>query len=211
MSKPKLILVGDGGHAKIVLDILMEVNNYEIVGVTSCNENNKTFCGLPILGNDDVLREFFKSGVKHVAIGIGGFKNNFLRKSIFKKVNDIGFDIVTLIHPSAVISRSVKIGKGCVIFAGVVVNPDVKIGDNVIIATGSTIDHETTIEDHVLVSAGVTIGGNTKIGEGTLCALGSKIISGIKIGKNVLVASGAVVAKDLEDNIKVYGIPAKKL
>lgn len=210
MEKEKVVLLGSGGHAKIVLDILGEMGKYRILGITTNDKNHKGhFFGYPILGDDAILQNLMKEGVIKVAIGIGGFVDNKLRKRIYSKVKALGLKVVSAIHPSAVISKSVLLGEGNVIFPGVVINPDVRIGNNVIIATGSTIDHESIIEDHVLISAGVTVGGNSIIQEGALIALGSKVVSGIKVGKHACVAAGAVVVENIGDNAKVFGIPAR--
>jgi sugar O-acyltransferase (sialic acid O-acetyltransferase NeuD family) len=203
-----IILVGDGGHAKIIVDILEASSNYNIIGVTSINKNNNEFLGYPILGNDSILHEYFNKGINKVALGLGGYRNNNLRIKMYKLVKKIGFEVVSAVHPHAIISKSVKLGEGNAIFAGAIINPEVRIGNNVIIATGASIDHETVIKDHALISAGVTIGGYVEIEEGVICALGSNVISGIKIGKNALIAAGAVVVNDIMKNAKVFGIPA---
>jgi len=208
--KEKIVLIGNGGHAKLVLDFLGEMGNYEIIGVViDKKDSNNNFCGYPILGDDEVLIDLINQGVNCAAIGIGGFKDNSLRKKIYTKVKTLGFKVISAIHPSAVISKSVLLGEGNVIFPGVIINTETRIGDNVIIATGSTVDHETVIEDHVLISAGVTIGACALIQEGALIALGAKVVSGIRVGKNALIAAGAVVVKDVDDHAKVFGIPAR--
>ncbi|OFX85984.1 MAG: hypothetical protein A2W99_16755 [Bacteroidetes bacterium GWF2_33_16] len=207
--KEKVIIVGDGGHAKIVIDILEQYGNIEIVGITTKQPEKKEFFGYPIIGTDEILAFYFNKGIRNVAIGIGGFTNNNLRKEIFIKIKKLGFNVISAIHPNATIASTAKLGEGVTIFGGVVINPDVVIGNNCIIATCSSIDHETIIEDHSLISAGVTVGANTIIKKGTLCALGSKIISGVTIGENSLIAAGAVVVNNIEKNTRVYGIPAK--
>lgn len=209
MKKEDVIVIGAGGHAKIVIDILEETGCYNIVGLIAKDNEGKLFYGYPILGDDDALPTYFKKGITCVAIGVGGFKNNVLRKNIFERLNSLGFCVISAIHPKAVISKTAELGDGNVVFAGVVINPDVEIGDNCIIATGATIDHETVIESHVLISAGVTVGGCSVIEEGALCALGSKVISGVKVGKNALVAAGAVVVSDIAPDSTVFGIPAR--
>jgi sugar O-acyltransferase (sialic acid O-acetyltransferase NeuD family) len=210
MSKEKIIIIGSGGHAKIILDILEKINKYEIIGVVT-EDTMDNFNGYPILGNDEVLSDLLKKDIKNVAMGIGGLRDNFLRKKIFEKVKKQGFNVISVIDPSAIISKSVSLGEGVVIFAGVVINTGVFIGNNVIIATSSTIDHETKVEDHVLISAGVTIGANDLIQEGALLSLGSKVISGLKIGKNILVGAGAVVVSDCMDTGTYLGVPARKV
>ena len=210
VEKEKIVLIGDGGHARLVLDILDRIDLYKVVGVTTDKITFKdNFCGYPILGNDNVLSGLISKGIRKAVLGLGGFRDNKLRRSVYKRVKDIGFEIISVVHPSAVISKSVILGEANVIFPGVIINNDVCIGDNVILATGSTIDHETVIGDHVLVSAGVTVGACVKIAEGALLALGSKVTSGIKIGKDSLVAAGAVVVEDVEDGSRVFGVPAR--
>jgi UDP-perosamine 4-acetyltransferase len=206
--KKNVILVGDGGHAKIVCEILELMDQYQIIGVTSIRPESASFLGYPIIGDDEKLKEFMGKDVD-LAIGIGGFRDNIFRKHIYLNLKSMGFKIASAIHPSAIVSRSAYIGEACIVFAGVVINPYVRVGNNTIIATGSTVDHESIIGNHVLVSAGVTIGGYTLIEDEALCALGAKIVSGVKIGPRALVAAGAVVVSDISEGQTVYGIPAQ--
>ena len=211
MKKKDVIVLGSGGHAKVVIDILHQMTDYEIIGVTSTNlKHGDLFQGHEVLGDDNVLPLYKKNGINYVVMGIGGYRDNNLRKTLFQQIRNLGFDFVNVIHPLAILSETSKLGKGVTIFPGAIINTEVKIGDNVIIATGASVDHETIIENHVLVSAGVTIGANSIIKEGALLALGSKVISGITIGSNSLIAAGAVVVNDIRDNQKVFGLPAKR-
>lgn len=209
-NKIPIVVIGSSGHAKIVIDILEQVGKYEIVGITTQNPGvDNSFMNYPILGTDELLPSLFEKGIKYAANGVGGFTENRLRKRVFEKIKSMGFEFITVIHPSSTISPHVKIGEGSVIFAEVVINPDVLIGKNVIIATNSSIDHETVIGDHALISAGVTVGGNDNIGEGALLAIGSVIVSGKLVGKYSLVAAGAVVVNDVPDGTTVAGVPAR--
>jgi UDP-perosamine 4-acetyltransferase len=205
----KVIVIGTGGHARVVIDIIEEMGNFQIAGLIAKDKNIKDFAGYPVIGTDEDLRSIFTSGIKNAAIGIGGFRDNHKRTEVFLKLKSIGFKIINAIHPGTIISRKNKIGEGCTICPGVIINTDVKIGDNVIIITGAVVDHETVIHDNVLIATGVTVGAYCTIGKGTLCALGSKIISGVNIGENVLIAAGAVVTNDVKKGSIVYGIPAK--
>lgn len=210
----RVIVIGDGGHANVVIDIINEMiangENIVIEGVTSINNDcDELIMGYRVIGSDDILFKYLNFKDIVVAIGIGGFTDNKLRERVFRKISEMGFNLLNVIHPSAIISKSVRLSRGIVVFPNVVLNTNVRIGDNTIIATSSSIDHDTIVKDHVLISAGVTIGANTEIGDNSLLALGSKVISNVRIGKNVLVAAGAVVVNDLEDNVKVFGMPAK--
>ena len=206
----KVIVVGGGGHAKVVIDILEVVGEYKIVGIIDKKlKAGDILFGYPVLGNDDVLPGLLRDGITCVAMGIGGFVDNKLRKQIYIKIKSWGFTFVNAIHPSCIIMPGGSVGEGVVMFPGVVVNSSVIIGNNVILATGSTTDHETVIEDHVLVSAGVSVGAYTRIQEQALIAIGATIVSGVNIGKSSLVAAGAVVLKDVPDSTRVVGIPAR--
>jgi len=187
------------------------MNNYKIVGITSTNlKQGSLFQGHEVLGDDNVLPLYKQNGIKHVAMGIGGYRNNNLRKTVFQRIKILGFEFVNVIHPKSILSENSRLGEGVTIFPGAIINTEVKLGDNVIIATGASVDHETVIENHALVSAGVIIGANVMVKESALLSLGSKVISGVTIGSNSLIAAGAVVVNDIRDNQKVFGLPAKE-
>lgn len=206
----KIIVIGSGGHAKVVIDILHEMNSAEIHGIISPSLPSGTnFFGYKILGDDEILKKLSCSEYL-IAMGIGGFRDNNLRTNLYLKIKNEGFSFINPIHPKAIISRSSIIGESVTIFPGAIINTEVNIGNNSIIATGASIDHETTIGDNVLISAGVTIGAYVNIKDNALLALGSKVVSGIIVGEKSLVAAGAVVVNNVDDNEIVLGIPAKK-
>jgi sugar O-acyltransferase (sialic acid O-acetyltransferase NeuD family) len=206
----KVIIIGSGGHAKVVIDIILEMGEFDIFGVTSNSiPKGEHFFGYLVLGDDDILPGLMKNGIIKVAMGLGGYRDNRIRKDVYNKVKMIGMKFINVIHPKSIISRSVVLGEAVTVFPGAIINTSVTIGNNVIVATGSSIDHETKIGDHVLISAGVTIGAYSIIGDEALLALGSKIISGITIGRNTLLAAGAVVVKSTGENSIMFGVPAK--
>lgn len=209
MQNKKIIIIGDGGHAKIVIDIIHQMNCFNIVGVTSITlEKGSNFLGYPVLGNDDILKSF-STNENLIAMGIGGYRDNTLRMNVYEKIKVLGFKFANIIHPSSIISETAILGEALVIFPGVVINTEVEIGNNSIIATASTIDHESKIGKNVLISAGVTIGANSIIMDNVLIALGAKVISNVRVGPNALIAAGAVVVSDILEKEKVFGIPAR--
>jgi UDP-perosamine 4-acetyltransferase len=205
----KIALIGAGGHAGVVLDIIHGIGCYQVLGVVDESAAAAQTLGLPWLGNDGVLPELRSQGITTVAMGIGGFRDNKLRRRIFTLVKDLGFRVATLIHPTAILSSTVTVGEGCVIFAGVVINPRARLGNNVIVATRSSVDHETVVEDHVLISAGVSAGAQVHVGEEALIAIGACIVSNVKIGRRSVVGAGCVVIRDVEEGVLVVGNPAR--
>lgn len=208
----RVIVIGTGGHAKVVIDILSQMADVVVIGVTTLSlEPGTMFFDVPVLGNDEILNSLHnENAFDYLALGVGGFTDNNRRSQIFENFTKSGFRFINAVHPSAILSPSAKLGEGIVIFPGAILNTEVTIGNNTIIATGACIDHETVIGHNVLVSAGVTIGAMVTIDDNCLLALGSKVVSQIRIGHNSLIAAGAVVVSDIAANERVFGIPAKK-
>jgi sugar O-acyltransferase (sialic acid O-acetyltransferase NeuD family) len=207
----KVIVIGSGGHAKVIIDIINEMGCYSIIGITSTSLiKGDLFVGYEVLGDDNALTNYRNDSQISVAMGLGGYTNNDLRKKVYNNIKKLGYNFINVIHPNSILSKTIKLGEGVTIFPGVIINSYANIGNNVIIATGSTIDHETNIGDHVLISAGVTIGAYTEIEDEVLLALGSKVISGLKIGKKSLIAAGAMLVSSTNENSKMFGIPAKE-
>jgi sugar O-acyltransferase (sialic acid O-acetyltransferase NeuD family) len=206
-----VIVIGSGGHAKVIIDIINEMKIYNIIGITSNSlAFGESFLGYKVLGDDDILESQFSPENIQVAMGLGGHTDNNIRKKVFEKVKTLGYTFINVIHPFSSISKTAKIGEGVAIFPNVALNSYSELGDNVIVITGSTVDHETIVGNHVLISAGVTVGAYSNIEDEVLLALGSKIVSGITIGKKSLIAAGAVVVKNTPENSKMFGVPAKE-
>ena len=204
----KLVIIGGGGHAKVVIDILQSYPSLELVGITDQNteRRDQKISGVPIIGDDSILPELIENGVSHAFIAIG---DNSLRKKLFEKTAELGFQFANAIHPKAIISSSVKLGQGIAIMGGVVINAESIIGDNVVIDTSASIDHECQIANHAYVAPGVTLSGNVTVGEGAFIGAGATVIQGVRIGENAIVGAGAVVLHDISPATIVAGVPAK--
>ena len=166
---------------------------------------NELILNKPILGSLDDLKN-----VPHdaVVVGIGDNKD---RCHLFELLVSRGEKFVTIIHPSAVIARDVRIGVGTVVFASVVVNTAADIKDNVILNTGCTVDHDCIVESHSHVCPGAHLGGNVHAEEGSWIGIGSTVLHNVKIGGWATVGGGATVIVDVLSNTTVVGVPAKAL
>lgn len=205
----KIVLVGGGGHCKVIIDIIKSTNEYEIVGVTDNNKIGEKLLDVPIIGNDDILPELFKSGVKNAFVSLGALNNIEVRDKIYNKLKNVGFNIPKLIHNKAVVSPYTEIHDGTCIMAGAIVNAGAVINENCIINTSSVIEHDCIIGRNTHVSPRSCIAGGCSIGENSHIGAGCCIIQGINIGSNVVIGAGAVVLKDIKDHVTAVGIPAK--
>ena len=193
-----ITLYGASGHSKVIIDIL-NCNSVTIKAIIDDNPKTDTILGLPVIKNTDT--DFSK--VQHMIISIG---NNKVRERIS---NQIKVDYVNAIHPTAILSKTVTLGKGTVIMAGAIVNPDVTIGNHCIINTGAVVEHDCHIADFVHISPSVSLAGNVIVGQGTHIGIGAIVIQGIKIGKWATIGAGAIIIKDIPDYAVVVGNPGK--
>jgi len=204
----KVIVIGGGGHAKVIIDIIQSMGKFEIVGFTDNDTTRTHMCNVPYLGDDTILPDLFKQGVSCFCIGIG---DNKIRKKLFDKTISIGLVPINAISTSAYVSPYAKLGRGIVIMPGAVVNSCAIVEDNVIINTLSGVDHDCIISSHSHIAPGASITGNVLVGEGAFVGSGSKVIPDIQIGEWSIVGAGAVVLSNVPANITVAGVPAKKI
>ena len=196
----KIIIIGCGGHSKVLIDIIMTLNNYEIVGFYDDNIIG-SFCNYPIFGK---VNEIVNDPEFYYIIGIG---NNTIRKFIFEKYNFLNWD--TLIHSTSIISKNATIKKGSVVCAGSVIQTEVIIEENCIINTNCSVDHESVIGNHSSICPGSVICGRVIIED--LCFIGanSTVIQNLKIGYGSIIGAGSVIIKNVLPNTKVVGNPGK--
>ena len=198
----RLIIIGAGGHGKVICDIALK-NGYSDIGfIDDCASGD--CMGFSIIGKSDKIQALNDQKTDFI-IAIG---NNQIRKMIAEKYDA---NWATLIHPSAQIATNVHIGKGSVIMAGAVVNADAVIGNHCIINTRAIAEHDNIIKDYVHISPGVSLGGTVCIGEQTHVGIGATIINNITICNDCVIGAGAVVTKSISHSGTYVGVPAKEL
>lgn len=210
MDKPVIVL-GAGGHAKVVIDVLIK-QGATILGIVDSDSSKigNQILGVNIIGNDDSVLLYSKDEICLVN-GIGSVGSTRLRKNIFMEFKSQGYKFATISHPTAIIGKDVIIAEGSQIMAGVIIQPGVVIGENTIINTKASIDHDCTIHSHAHISPGVTICGGVLVGEGTHIGASTTVIQGVEIGANVVVGAGSLVLKNVTDNKVIYGSPVKEV
>ncbi len=198
-KKDGIVVIGAGGHAKVVISTLV-ARGFSIEAVM---DDDETKWGTDAQGTPvtRIERERGGSGI----IGIG---DNAQRRDMARALN---FEWRTVVHPSAWVHPSAKLGRGTVVFAGAVVQPDAVIGEHVIVNTGATIDHDCIIEDYAHIAPGVHLAGSVHVGEGAFLGIGSGVIPGVKVGRWSTLGAGAMATRDVADGVVAVGVPARAL
>lgn len=205
-----MLIVGAKGFAKELLQLL--IDNDQADNVVLYDDVNSdlpdTFFGkFPILKIEEQAREYFQNTDNRFCLGLG---NPHLRFKLAEKFRSLGGILTSTISNHATISTlEVVIGEGCNIMPTALISPSVEIGEGAIVYFGTIITHDCILGKYNEISPSATILGRVTIGD--FCQIGSSstILPDVKIGNNVIVGAGAVVTKNIPDNAVVAGVPAK--
>jgi len=202
----KLIIIGASGHGKVVADIAIKMNKWQSIAFLDDDESIKISMGLEVIGNTADAFIYKDEADFFVAIG-----SNTAREKILEKLIEQGLNVVSLIHPNAVIGTDVEIGIGTAVMAGVVINSSSRIGKGCIINTSSSLDHDNVIEDYVHISPGVRTAGTLRVGKGSWLGIGSIVSNNVNICSGCKVGAGAVVVKDITEPGTYVGVPVRRV
>lgn len=203
----KIAVIGKGGHSKVIKDIILSNQEYEIVGyLDDLYEDFTTIDGMyygPIRLAQNLIHII--EDIRFV-IAIG---NNGVRKAIAKQLGLTDDFYATLIHSHAVVSPSATIGKGTVVMASAVINADARIGKHAIINTKAVVEHDSKISDFVHISPNATLTGAVTVGEGTHIGAGAVMIPNVQVDEWSVIGAGATIIHNIPANCTAVGVPAK--
>jgi sugar O-acyltransferase (sialic acid O-acetyltransferase NeuD family) len=204
----KLLLWGSGGHGKVVLDIALAMDLYS--GIAFIDDDRalvqKEICGYRIQGSFAELNSLNHRDCSAIVVAIGV---NQVRARCFELAKSRGWVFATLIHPTAVVSPSARLGGGTVVMPRAVVNAGAVIGENCIVNTAAVVEHDCRVSDHVHLSPGVLLGGAVTVHAYAHMGLGSIALPGSTIGERAVVGAGAVVLRSVQSGETVAGVPAR--
>jgi sugar O-acyltransferase (sialic acid O-acetyltransferase NeuD family) len=204
MKKDKLLIIGAGGHGRVVADIAKKLNRYSYIAFLDDDQSLKSRIGIEVIGCSDDISNYISEYDIFVAIG-----KNDIREKFQSKLEGLEATIPVLIHPNAVIGENVKINEGTVVMAGVIINCGSTIGKGCIINTSASIDHDDILEDFIHISPGAHLAGTVKIGTGSWIGIGATVSNNLSIISNCIIGAGAVVIKDIKETGIYIGVPVR--
>lgn len=211
MTTVPVFVVGAGGHARVLLEML-ELTGRQVLGLTdpAPDKRGASIHGHVVLGSDELL-EGQAPGSVELVNGIGSTNKLDRRAEVFQRFKAKGFRFATVVHPAAVVSRQAQLGEGVQVMAGAIVQTGCRIGPNTIVNTRASIDHDCWLGTSVHVAPGATLSGGVQVGDLTHIGVGATVVQSIVIGRRCLVGAGAVVLRDVPDQATVFGVPARRL
>ncbi|UCE59615.1 MAG: acetyltransferase [Phycisphaerales bacterium] len=207
----KCVILGCGGHGRVVLDCLVNAGKVSVVGFVDSNRKftGRRIDGVEVLGHPEDLPDIKrKLGVDVAIVAIG---DNGVRRAFADRLDVLGFELINAIHPSANLARNVTLGANILIAAGALVSAHCQIGDSVILNTGCIVDHESLIGTATHICPGARLAGRVTVESGAFVGIGATIIQSVRVGYEAIVGAGAVVTDDVPPMSTVVGVPAREI
>jgi len=202
----KLAIVGAGGHARVVADAALATGLWSEIVFFDDNFPDLTVSGRwEVKGLYSDLTAVLNS-FDGVIVGIG---NCGVRSRLHGELKQLNANLISVIHPKAVIGVDCLIGSGVAILANAVVNTGTSVGDAVIINTAATVDHDCILGVAAHISPGANLAGQVAVGSGSWVGIGASVKQQITIGSDVIIGAGAAVVTDIADGKIAVGVPAK--
>lgn len=205
VASERVVVIGAGGHARVVVDIAEDMKAFEIAGFISVTPGESLY-GYSYLGSDEALPRIYASGTRSALLAVG---DNSRRQSAMRRLKHQGFRLITVISPGALVSKYATIGAGVAILPGAVVNAGVALSDAVIVNTKASVDHDCVLGECVHIGPGASLAGNVRLDEGVFLGAGTSVVPGISIGAWTVVGAGGVVTSNLPSGVVAIGAPAR--
>lgn len=208
----RVVGFGAGGHAKVLIDAL-RLRGVDVVALTDPDTklHGTRVNGVEVAGDDSMWSAFLADGIRHAFVAVGSVGDATRRRNLFEQACAAGFEMITVVHPAAVVARSAVLGRGVQILAGAIVNASATIGDNVIVNSGAIVEHDCVVEAHAHIATGARLASTVTVGEGAHVGIGASVRQCIHIANGAVVGAGAAVIRDVAAGETVIGVPATTL
>ena len=203
-----MVIVGAGGHGKVVLEVVRAAGRYEPVGFVDADPSltESYVAGLPVLGSINVVPGLRRQGVRRAIVAIG---DNRTRLHYAEMLREQGVELVNAVHPAAFVSPTARLGRNVVIAPMAAVATEARVGDSAIINTSAVVDHECDVGEGAHVCTGAALAGRVRVGRGAFVGAGARVIQCRSVGEFAVVGAGAVVIRDVPECTTAVGVPAK--
>ncbi|MDN7136775.1 acetyltransferase [Pseudidiomarina sp. 1ASP75-14] len=198
----RLAIIGASGHGKVIADIARSLGCETITFYDDRWKEIGELYGYPVLGNVASASQDATTNYDVSIVAIGNAKK---RAAIQQRLASVSS---ALVHPSAVVSPSVRLGKGSIVMPNAVINADVVIGEGVIVNSGAVVEHDCLVGDYSHICPNATLAGGVRVGCFSWIGMGSSVIQLVKIGDDVTVGAGSVVIRNVGDKQTIVGSPA---
>lgn len=206
-----VLIVGAGPQARIIPDVVAACDNLQLLGFVDVADERRFMKGdatqFPVYDVAQFPVEL-RDKLGNFSVLIGNDLMD-LRPQLINQVREARLLLVNIIHPSALISRNARLGRGILILPGVIVGPGTTIGNHVILNSAVTIDHDSVLQDNIIIGPGVHLPGGVVVKNDTVIGVGACSVPGVTIGRNCIIGAGSVITKDVPDNVVAAGAPAK--
>ncbi len=203
MTKPKIILVGAGGHCRSCIDVIEQEDRFEIMGIVdkAKQDESSAVMGYPLIGTDDDLQVLRKE-CDNALVTVGQIKSPTVRIRLYERLKELGFELPTIVSPWAYVSRHTEIGEGTVVMHRATVNAGAMVGSNCILNTCSLVEHDASIGNHVHLSTGAVVNGDSSVGSRSFIGSGATVVHGITLPEQSFVRAGQLVVSERDYRIE---------
>ena len=204
----RLIVIGAGGHSKIVAATVEAEARYRIVGLLDDDESKQksTWYGYEVLGTSAELPRLREQGVSNVLVAVG---DNAVRAHLAEFALHEGFELVKAIHPTAVILRGSEIGEGTVVLPLAFVGAEARVGRGALLSVGVMVAHDSVVGDWSQLCPGVRLGGHARVGAYSFFGMGATVLPRVSVGERAVIGANAAVIRNVPAGATAVGVPAR--
>lgn len=209
--RSKIVIVGGGEFAHLIIDIIKKLDKYEILGYTDLVDKG-TILGIKYLGTDEVLKEIRNEHKDcNAVVAVGLIKISYVRNRVYEMLKGLGFGLPSIISKNAILQEGVTIGDGTCVLDNALINAGTEIGKCCIIGPGAIVEHHCTVGDFVTFATGSIFAAGSTIGDNSILSIGAIVVSHKNICSNCFIGAGSVAINHISTEGTYYGVPARKI
>lgn len=192
MKKPRIILIGAGGHCRSCIDVIEQEGRFIIAGVVDRPDSGMvSAAGYPVLGEDSDLPGLRKQ-YAFALVAVGQIKSASVRIQLFERLKSLGFELPVILSPRAYVSKYAQVGAGTIVMHDALINTGASVGENCIINSKALIEHDAAVGSHCHISTGAIVNGGVHVGSGTFFGSNAVSVHGVSIPEGSFISAGSL-------------------